>query len=104
VTWKIVLTPTSQIMLKAIKDRRAQERIRDRIDSLASNPDKKGKSLSGQLTGYRSIRAGRYRIIYRAEKEQALVFVVALGIRKGGEKRDIYELAKKLIKAGLLEI
>jgi hypothetical protein len=44
------------------------------------------------------------RIIYRAEKERAQVSVVVLVIRKGGEKQDMYELAKKLIKAGLLEI
>jgi len=51
------------------------------------------KPLTGDLTGYRSIRAGRYRIIYRVEKEKILLIAVRLGIRKGGEKQDIYNLA-----------
>jgi len=39
-------------MLKAIGDRRVKERIRDRIDSLALDPDNIGKPLTGEPTGY----------------------------------------------------
>lgn len=91
-------------MLKAIGDRRVKERIRDRIDSLALDPNNIGKPLTAEPTGYGSIRAGRYRVIYRAEKEYVLVFVLASGIRKQADKQDMYSLAKKLIKAGLVEI
>jgi hypothetical protein len=32
-----------------------------------------------------------------------LVLIVALGMRKEGDKKDIYELAKKLKQLGLLD-
>ena len=58
--------------------------------------------MNGELMGYRSIRAvgQRYRIIYRLD----VVFVVALGIRKEGDKANVYELAKKMLRLGLLDI
>jgi mRNA interferase RelE/StbE len=92
-------------MLVAIQDRRVREKIRDRIDGLAVEPEKQGKPLTGELAGYRSLRAvgQRYRIIYRAKEDEILVLVVALGIRKEGSKRDIYSLARKLLRLRLLE-
>jgi len=32
-----------------------------------------------------------------------IVYVVALGMRKEGDKRDIYALTRRLIRLGLLE-
>jgi mRNA interferase RelE/StbE len=57
------------------------------------------------LEGYRSVRAvgRRYRIIYKLEEEQVVVVVVTIGIRKDGDKKDAYELAKKLAQLNLLE-
>jgi len=46
----------------------------------------------------------RYRIIYRVEDERVTVLVVALGIRKQGDKKDVYELAKKLLRSDLLDL
>jgi hypothetical protein len=40
------------------------------------------------------------RILYKLEEEQVIVAVVALGIRK----MDVYELAKKLARLGLLDL
>ncbi len=73
---------------------------------LEYEPEKQGKPLSDELAGYRSIRAvgQRYRILYKLEEEQVIVAVVALGIRKAGDKKDVYELAKKLARLGLLDI
>ena len=67
--------------------------------------EKQGYSLTGELAGYRSLRAvgQRYRIIYRLEKNRIVVLVVATGIRKDGDKRDIYTLAQKLVRLGLLK-
>jgi len=92
-------------MLGEISDRRVREKIRDRIDDLEEEPEKQGKPLTGDLTGYRSLRAvgQRYRIIYQVERNKVLVFVIALGIRKEGSKADIYELAKKLLRLRLVE-
>lgn len=91
-------------MLAEITDRRIKEQISKRIEALTGEPEKLGKSLLGELSGYRSLRAAgqRFRVIYKIEKKQVIVIVVALGIRKEGDKRDIYALAQKLVKLGLL--
>ncbi len=91
-------------MLADIADRRIREQIARRIDSLRRDPENLGKPLVGQLTGYRSLRASgqRFRIIYKVEKKQVVVIVVAIGIRKEGDKYDIYALAQKLVRLGLL--
>ncbi|TKS62361.1 MAG: plasmid stabilization system [Nitrospira sp.] len=91
-------------MLEAIQDRRVRDKIRDRIDGLAEEPEKQGKPLTGELTGYRSLRVvgQRYRIVYRIEEGKVLVLVMALGIRKEGSGKDIYMLAQKLLRLRLL--
>ena len=102
--WEIVFTPGAQEMLRGIKDRRIRAKICERIDGLTQDPDKQGKPLIGELSGYRSIRSvgQRYRIIYRVEGSMVLVIVVAIGIRKEGARKDIYSLAKKLIRLKLI--
>lgn len=102
--YRIRIQPSAVKMLKGILDRRIQEKIRDRINGLAHEPEQQGKPLMGELAGYRSLRAvgQRYRIIYRVEKQKVIVFIIALGIRREGSRSDIYALAKKLIKWGLL--
>jgi len=54
--------------------------------------------------GFRSVRAvgQRYRIVYRVERREVVVVIVAVGRRKARDKNDIYELAKKLLRLGLL--
>ena len=103
--WTIELTATAANMLATIADRRIQRKIKERIDQLARDPEKQGKALTDDLTGYRSLRAvgQRYRIIYKVQDKRVVVFVVAVGIRHEGSRRDIYALAKKLIRLRLLE-
>ena len=104
VTYRISIQPTALNALAAISDRRIQEKIRDRIDGLVDEPEKQGKPLTGELTGYRSLRAvgQRYRIIYRVERTNVLVLIVALGLRRAGDRGDIYELARKLLRLRLV--
>ena len=69
------------------------------------NPTNRGKRLVKDLTGFHSLHvAGRYRIIYKIEKQTVIVYVLAAGIRKEGDKKDIYQIAKKLLSAGLLDL
>lgn len=102
--YRIQIAPTALRLLQDISDNRIKEKIRDRINDLAKEPDKQGKPLVGDLSGYRSVRAvgQRYRIIYKVEKRLIIVYVLALGIRKEGSKSDIYKLAKKLLDMGLV--
>jgi mRNA interferase RelE/StbE len=59
----------------------------------------------GELAGYRAVRAvgQRYRIIYRVERGLITVLVVAVGRRKEGDRKDIYELARRLLRQRLLD-
>ena len=105
VPYRVRLTPTAEAMLSAIKDRRVRDAIRDRIDGLAHDPDKQGKPLLGELKGLRSLRAvgQRYRIIYRLHEAHVEVIVVAVGLRREGDRDDIYRLAQRLLRLGLLD-
>ncbi len=47
--------------------------------------------------------SGRYRVIFKIEDDPDVVWVVAAGIRKEGDQKDIYKLAKKLLKLGLID-
>ena len=104
-TYKIVMAPTALKLLKEITDRRVRDLIVKRIDDLKEDPEKQGKPLLCELSGYRSLKAAgqRYRIIYQAVKDKVLIYIVAIGIRKEGSASDIYNLAKKLIRLHLVD-
>lgn len=103
-SYRIIVTPVAVKMLRDISDRRVREKIKETIDRLSEEPEKQGKPLVDDLAGFRSVRAvgQRYRIIYKVENDKVLVIVVALGIRKEGSKKDIYALARKLIRLRLV--
>jgi mRNA interferase RelE/StbE len=98
------ILPTAQDMVLKISDRRIQDKLLERMTALAADPELQGKPLGDDLAGYRSVRAvgQRYRIIYRVERSAVVVVVVAAGIRKEGSREDIYRVAAKLIRLGLL--
>ena len=102
-TYRVDILPAAQGMVLEIADRRVQEKILARMTALANDPELQGKPLNDDLGGYRSIRAvgQRYRIIYRVERSIVTV-IVAAGIRKEGSREDIYRVAAKLIRLGLL--
>ena len=102
--YQVDILPAAEEMVLEIADRRVQEKILERMTALANDPELQGKALGDDLTGYRSIRAvgQRYRIIYRVDRLIVTVVVVAAGIRKEGSREDIYRVAAKLIRLGLL--
>lgn len=103
--YRIEITPTALSMLKNIKDRRINKAIQERIERLIDDPDKQGKELHGELRGYRCVRTvgQRYRIIYRIKNSAIIVLIVAVGLRKEGDKKDVYKLAQKMIRLRLIE-
>jgi mRNA interferase RelE/StbE len=104
-TWSIQLTETAARMVREIKDLRVRDTILQTIRRLEHEPEKQGKPMVSELAGYRSLRAvgQRYRILYQVRAQQVTIYVVAVGIRKEGDKADIYALARKLLRLGLLE-
>jgi len=79
----------------------------------ACDPRTVHKPLTGPLSGCRRITYGRYRLIYKVLEDvladgsrllHVRVVFIAAGIRKERDKKDVYDIAKRLIKFGLDEI
>ncbi|WP_432999612.1 type II toxin-antitoxin system RelE family toxin [Treponema vincentii] len=70
-------------------DGKSQQQIMEKIEVLKEYPLKVGKPLKGNLQDYRSIRSvgQRYRIIYQVKETEVEVIVVAVGIRRDGNKK-----------------
>jgi len=103
VIYKVQITDVCLSLIERIPDKKIQSKIIDRIDTLRSDPEKKGKILVQKLAGFRSMHAaGRYRVVYRIDEDSSTVWVLAAGIRKEGGQKDIYKIAKRLLKLGLL--
>ncbi|MFW6180633.1 MAG: type II toxin-antitoxin system RelE family toxin [Spirochaetota bacterium] len=96
-------SPTAHAMLQSIHPADHREAIVKRIRQLEHDPEKQGKALVSEMKGFRSLAVIRYRVIYTVDRGRVLVYIVAAGIRKEGDKKDIYELAKRLLRKGLLE-
>lgn len=103
-TFAITWTQTALKLVEAIPDQRIRRLISQRADQLAKSPEHQGQPLIGELAGFRSVRtaAQRYRFVYRVERREVVVLIVAVGRRRSGNKSDVYELAKKLFRQGLL--
>lgn len=104
-SYKVIIQPTALKHLKGIRDHRIQGKIIEGINGLSEEPEKQGKPLTGDLSGYWSLRVveQRYRVLYQIDQGKVTVFVVALGIRKDGSQKDVYALAKKLIRQKLID-
>jgi len=61
------------------------------LKELAQNPDL-GKELQAELSGFKSYRFLRYRIIYKVDTEKKHAIVWAIGHR-----RDIYENLENIL-------
>ncbi len=99
-TYRIVIGVSAAKALRAISDRRVRNKLAAAIDKLRIDPNQQGNALRGELAGYRSLRAvgQRYRIVYRVKESEVIVAVLTVGIRKEGDKRDVYRSAEKLAR------
>lgn len=101
---RVEITEVCLLLIEGVSDKRIQKAIMDRIETLEMDPVKRGKPLVKSLAGLRSMRAAkRYRILYRIDEESKVVWVVAAGMRKEGDQKDIYEVARRLLRLGLLQ-
>lgn len=61
--------------------------IKEAIEKkLTTNPLEVGKPLRYDLKGYRRLRVGDYRVIYRVDQEKVVVIIIEIDHRK-----DVYE-------------
>lgn len=87
----------------------------DKADELlmCEDPSGFGKPLVGPLRGYYRICYGRYRAVYTVDKVSSrngkfvariTVIFVCAGVRKEGDKKDVYRLAQKLVEMGIIRV
>ena len=104
--WHVEISSPALKQLEAIKDTRVRGKPFERIEQLQNEPENQGKPLKDELSGLRSVRAigQRFRIIYRLKDEQIIVVVVAVGMRREGDRSDIYRIAERLLRSGFLNL
>ena len=97
--YEVHYSEEAEEMLAKVKDRRVQTKLADLVDGLALDPELRGKPLMRDLFGFRSIRGigQRYRIVYRVDPTALQVVVYGLGLRKEGDREDIYELMRRAV-------
>jgi len=102
--WIVEMSEEARKQFIEIKDRRIQSQLYKRMVQLEYEPEKQGKALTKELKGHRRVRAAgqRYRIIYKVEEDRIVVTIVYLGRRKEGDKDDVYEAMKQLIRTDRL--
>lgn len=92
-TWSVIVHPDVEGDLRNLGTRDSRIIINVLEQRIANGePDKIGKPLSGDLAGFRRIRSGHLRIVYRVEGTKIQVFVIAVGMRRDDE---IYKIAVK---------
>ena len=92
--FRVQFTDAARDDLRAVGDTRTRQAVFSRALALDAEPLAQGKALGGNLKGFRA--AGqRYRILYRVGVQGGVVTVAVVGVRKEGDKRDVYRLASK---------
>ena len=92
--WSVRFHPEVESDLRQLgsaEARRVLKVIRERIAE--GEPDKIGKPLRGALAGFRRIRTGDVRIVYRINGTE-IVLVLCVGARRDDE---VYESATKRV-------
>ncbi|MFN2385068.1 MAG: type II toxin-antitoxin system RelE/ParE family toxin [Thermoanaerobaculia bacterium] len=102
-THQVRWTETATGLLKAVGDKRHRKKIYETAGRLSANSLLQGKPLAEDLIGFRGLRAvgQRYRIIYSVDPDIVHVWAVG-GLRREGSRSDIYELARRLLRQGLI--
>jgi mRNA interferase RelE/StbE len=94
--WKVIYHPDVTGDLESLGRAEAARVIRV-IDKRIrqGEPDKIGKPLHGSLAGYRRLRTGYIRIVYRINISMIEVIVVAVGMRR---ELEVYSKAERRTK------
>ena len=88
-----------------------REKLAAKLTEVAESPDPEqlGKPLGEELQGAYRLSFGRYRIVYEVTRRtdarghvvfEVHVYVLLVGIRRAGDKGDIYAIAKRLRQRG----
>ena len=108
---EVEITESGAASLREIGSRTIQQKIRDKVRDIAASgePELLGKPLVDEFQGLYRASFGRYRIIYRVSRDprnprviRIVIRVILVGIRKQGDKRDVYARLHRLLLRGKL--
>lgn len=100
--YRIVIAPK---LLEQLRGFGIAQQSGDLIREAMKDPEQAGKQLTGSFFPYRWLKLSRYRIVYRVARDAdppEVRFLYA-GIRKAGDKKDVYARLAKVIKRGEIE-
>ena len=89
-SYQLVYSETSRRQIRKLHPQ-IKSVVKSKIEKLRENPFS-GKWLERELSGYLSMRAKRFRVIYKIRENEEAVEIHYVGHRK-----DIYELFKEAI-------
>ena len=89
-SYKLVYSEVSRDQVRSLNPK-IKPIVKRRLQELKDDPFT-GKSLEKKLSGYRSLVAKRFRIIYKILQNENIVQIHYVGHRK-----DIYEILKEVI-------
>lgn len=93
--WKVEFHPEVADDLDDLGDSAAfkiLKAIKEKIEN--GEPDKLGLPLRGALAGYRKIRVGDTRIVYRVDQRAVEILIVAVGARRD---KEVYHAAENRV-------
>ena len=94
--WKVTYHPEVKKDFAKLGQREATAILKLIDERIArGEPDKLGKPLSGALKGYRRMRTGHTRVVYRVHADKVEILVVAVGMRRDDE---IYQTSGKRVE------
>lgn len=88
--FKIIYSETSRRQIRKLRPG-LKPLVKSRIEQIPSQPHI-GRPLERELAGYLSLRAKRYRIIYKIKEDEGIIEFHHIGHRK-----DIYELFGEML-------
>jgi mRNA interferase RelE/StbE len=91
-TWPVIYHPDVVEDLESVGPAAARRIMRAIDEKLTAAPLDFGAPLSGNLSNFRKLKVGDYRIVYQVRKNLIVVFVLAVGPRRD---KEIYRTALK---------
>ena len=72
--------------LPSLDNSNRQRIIKEVREKLSIAPDQYGRPLRGKLKGFRRLRIGDYRVIYRIDRKKSIVLIIMIIHRKSKYK------------------
>ncbi|MCW5199037.1 type II toxin-antitoxin system mRNA interferase toxin, RelE/StbE family [Desulfobulbus sp. F5] len=89
-SWTVSYHPEVEDDLKRVGVAAARRILRAIDSKLTQEPLQFGVPLSGNLSAFRKLRIGDYRVVYQVTETTVTVFVLAVGPRRD---KEVYDLA-----------